>query len=53
VGVEKIKKKRRDREGSVGPERHAALHRVMRGPPPVPTPPLQHGAFARPPGPYY
>ncbi|KAH8730919.1 hypothetical protein GQ44DRAFT_700085 [Phaeosphaeriaceae sp. PMI808] len=52
LGIEKKKKKRRDRDGSVGPERHAALHRVMRGPPPVPTPPIQHGAFARPPGPY-
>jgi hypothetical protein len=53
VGVERKKKKRRDREGSAGPERHAALNRIMRGPPPVPTPPLQHGAFPRPPGSYY
>lgn len=52
VGMEKKKKKRRDREGSIGPERHTALHRVMRGPPAAPTPPLQHGAFPRPPGPY-
>ncbi|KAF2036652.1 hypothetical protein EK21DRAFT_95892 [Setomelanomma holmii] len=53
VSVEKKKKKRRDREGSAGPERvHPAMHRIMRGPPPVPTPPLQHGAFPRPPGPY-
>lgn len=54
IGVEKIKKKRRDREGSVGPERHAQVHRLMRGgPPPVPTPPLQHGGFPRPPGSFY
>jgi hypothetical protein len=52
VGVDRIKKKRRDREGSVGAERHTAIHRVMRGPPPVPTPPLQHNAFPRPSG-YY
>ncbi|CAO2655865.1 Nn.00g046680.m01.CDS01 [Neocucurbitaria sp. VM-36] len=52
LSVEKKKKKRRDREGSIPPERHAALHRIMRGPPPVPTPPLQHGAYPRPPGPY-
>lgn len=50
LGIEKKKKKRR--EGSVPPERHAAVNRVMRGPPPVPTPPLQHGAYSRPPGPY-
>jgi hypothetical protein len=48
--MEKKRKKRRDHEGSVG---HAAIHRVMRGPPAAPTPPLQHGAFPRPPGPYY
>jgi hypothetical protein len=53
VGVEKKRRKRRDRESSVGPERHAAVHRVMRGPPPVPSPPLQHGAFPRPSGAYY
>jgi hypothetical protein len=50
--VKEKKKKRRDREGSAVPE-HMALHRVMRGPPPVPTPPIQHGgAYSRPPGPY-
>lgn len=53
LGVERVKKKRRDREGSVGPEKHAQIHRLMRGPPPVPTPPLQHGGFPRPPGSYY
>ncbi|KAL5118861.1 hypothetical protein ACEQ8H_003183 [Pleosporales sp. CAS-2024a] len=53
VGLERKKKKRRDREGSAGPERHVAVHRVMRGPPPVPTPPLQHGGYTRPPGAYY
>ncbi|KAH7383299.1 hypothetical protein BKA66DRAFT_385810, partial [Pyrenochaeta sp. MPI-SDFR-AT-0127] len=52
IGIEKKKKKRREREGSVPPERHAALNRIMRGPPPVPTPPLQHGAYPHPPGPY-
>jgi hypothetical protein len=44
------KKKRREGDSSVGAG-HIALQRVMRGPPPVPTPPLQHGAFPRP-GPY-
>ncbi len=48
LSIEKKKKKRRD--SSVAP--HSALNRVMRGPPPVPTPPLSHGAFQRPPGPY-
>jgi hypothetical protein len=49
AGVEKKRKKRRDMESSVGLERHAAVHRVMRGgPPPVPTPPLQHGGYSRP-----
>lgn len=38
----KKKKKRRDREGSLPPDRHSALNRVMHGPPPVPTPPI-HG----------
>jgi len=52
VGMETKKKKRRDRESSVGPERHSALHRVMRGPPAAPTPPLQGGGFPRPPDPY-
>jgi hypothetical protein len=52
LAVKEKKKKRRDREGSAVPE-HMALHRVMRGPPPVPTPPIQHGgAYSRPPGPY-
>jgi hypothetical protein len=47
--VEKKRKKRRDMESSIGPERHTAVHRVMRGgPPPVPTPPLQHGGYSRP-----
>lgn len=42
--VEKKKWKRRDREGSLPPDRRSALGRVMHGgPPPVPTPPLQHG----------
>lgn len=49
VSAEKRKKKRREREGSIGPGKHSALNRVMHGPPPVPTPPLQHGAY-RPPG---
>ena len=49
LAIEKKKKKRRD-SASAAP--HAALSRVMRGPPPVPTPPLAHGAFQRPPGPY-
>ncbi|KAF1834376.1 hypothetical protein BDW02DRAFT_498496, partial [Decorospora gaudefroyi] len=49
--VKEKKKKRRDREGSVPPV-HVALSRMMRGPPPVPTPPIQHGAYPRPPGPY-
>lgn len=52
LSVEKKKKKRRDREGSLPPERHIALHRVMHGPPPVPSPPIHHGAYHRPPGPY-
>lgn len=52
LSVERKKKKRRDMEGSVTPERHAALHRIMRGPPPVPSPPIQNGAYPRPPGPY-
>lgn len=52
VSMEKRRKKRRDRDGSAGPDRHPALHRVMRGPPPVPTPPIQHGAFRPPPGAY-
>jgi hypothetical protein len=50
VSAEKRKKKRQ--EGSVGPPAHSALHRVMRGPPPVPTPPI-HGGFPRPPGAFY
>jgi hypothetical protein len=54
LGIEnRKKKKRRDREGSAGPERHPAMSRIMRGPPPVPTPPLQHGAFPRPSGTSY
>jgi hypothetical protein len=48
IAIDKKKKKRRDREGSAGP-----VNRIMRGPPPVPTPPIQHGAFARPSGSYY
>lgn len=51
--IEKKKKKRRDREGSIPPERRSALGRVMHGPPPVPTPPLQHGVYHRPPGSYH
>jgi hypothetical protein len=53
IAIDKKKKKRRDREGSAGPERNPGLNRIMRGPPPVPTPPIQHGAFARPSGSYY
>jgi hypothetical protein len=51
VSVERRKKKRR--ESSVGPPAHSALHRVMRGPPPVPTPPVQHSGFPRPSGAFY
>ncbi|PSN60965.1 hypothetical protein BS50DRAFT_161453 [Corynespora cassiicola Philippines] len=53
------KKKRRDREGSVpiDPSRmrdepmHPLIGRAMRGPPPVPTPPIQPGGYGRPPPP--
>jgi hypothetical protein len=49
LAVKEKKKKRRDREGSAVPE-NMALHRMMRGPPPVPTPPIPHGgAYPRPP----
>ncbi|KAF1944809.1 hypothetical protein EJ02DRAFT_420115 [Clathrospora elynae] len=51
LGVKEKKKKIRGREGSIPPV-HTALNRVMRGPPAAPTPPVQHGAYPRPPGPY-
>jgi hypothetical protein len=52
------KKKRRDREQSIGaverrhePGTHAVVHRIMRAPPQVPTPPIQPGSggYQRPP----
>lgn len=61
-GVEKElrKKKRRDREASMGPvdrirredQMYSVAGRTMRGsgPPPVPTPPIQSGGYSRPPG---
>lgn len=53
LSVEKKKKKRRDREGSLPPEKHIALSRVMHGPPPVPSPPIHHGGpYHRPTGSY-
>jgi hypothetical protein len=48
IAIDKKKKKRRDREGSAGPDRNPGLNRIMRGPPTAPTPPIQYGAFARP-----
>ncbi|KAH9864022.1 hypothetical protein J1614_009955 [Plenodomus biglobosus] len=51
MGVEKKKKKRRDREGSLLPDTHSALNRVMQVPPPVATPPVA-GGFHGPPGAY-
>jgi len=62
LGKEIKKKKRRDSVSASSPiERvrhrdepipmHAVVGRVMRGPPPVPTPPLA-GGYARPPGHY-
>jgi hypothetical protein len=53
VAIEKKRKKRREREGSAGPDRHAGLNRIMRDPPTAPTPPIQHGAFSRPSGSFY
>lgn len=51
---EKKKKKRRDGEGSSAPpEMHPPMNRLVRMPPPVPTPPIQHSGYPRPPpGPY-
>ena len=45
LAVEKKRRKKRDREGSIQTDRHLALNRVMRGPPPVPSPPLQPGSY--------
>jgi hypothetical protein len=45
------KKKRRDRDASAGPEpTYTVAGRAIRGPPPVPTPPIQPGGSFRPPG---
>ena len=53
VPKDKKKKKRRDREGSAPQEMNPAMNLLMRMPPPVPTPPIQHGDYPRPPpGPY-
>lgn len=42
---------RRDREGSLPPDTHSALNRILlHGPPPVPTPPTV--GYRGPPGPY-
>jgi len=59
MGIEKKKLKkqqppqqpRRDREGSLPPDTHSALNRILlHGPPPVPTPPM--AGYRGPPGPY-
>jgi hypothetical protein len=51
VGSEKPKrKKRRD---SAGAERHSGVNRLMRMPPPVPSPPTQQTGYGRPPYGYY
>ncbi|KAI8935336.1 hypothetical protein NX059_007921 [Plenodomus lindquistii] len=50
MGVEKKKKKRREREASLQPDTHSALNRVMQVPPPVATPPI--AGYHGPPGAY-
>ncbi|KAL6707753.1 hypothetical protein ACN47E_003874 [Coniothyrium glycines] len=52
LSVERKKKKRREADGSLPLERHAALHRVMHVPPPVASPPVHHDGYYRPPGAY-
>ncbi|KAF2800638.1 hypothetical protein K505DRAFT_228183 [Melanomma pulvis-pyrius CBS 109.77] len=61
VGKDVKKKKRRERELSAAPidrvrhreePMHAVVGRIMRGPPPVPTPPIQPGGYPRPPSIY-
>jgi hypothetical protein len=53
LGKDVKKKKRREREAPFGPEPiYPAVGRIMRGPPPVPTPPVQAGGYPRPPGGY-
>lgn len=48
------KKKRREREASAGAvdQMFSVAGRALRGPPPVPTPPIQPGGYSRPPGMY-
>lgn len=51
--VKKKKMGRRDRETSAGPfpeQMMTVAGRAMRGPPPVPTPPIQRGGYHGPPG---
>ncbi|KAF2277180.1 uncharacterized protein EI97DRAFT_375777 [Westerdykella ornata] len=55
IGKESKKKKRRDREASVGykdEQMIAVAGRSMRGPPAAPTPPILPGGYPRPPGMY-
>ncbi|KAF2867008.1 hypothetical protein BDV95DRAFT_468200, partial [Massariosphaeria phaeospora] len=60
LGKDAKKKKRRDRELSAAPvdrgrghePLHPAVARLMRGPPPVPTPPIQSPGYPRPPDMY-